>query len=139
MVMKLVDIISLKLFRYYYNIITNLRSVKHDACLFHLYQGCLEEYFCQFEAPDACWTTTDNKKEAVPNYCCVCVFVNQYSTLWLSNAKRKPHWLMEFLVMLNEDFSAIHFFGHLQDVKVLRDIKLCCVTVDFANFLYFEA
>ena len=54
------------------NVITNLHNLKEKICVCHLYESCLEEYFCEFDAPDAFWTVTDYRKEAVPNYCCVC-------------------------------------------------------------------
>ena len=79
MVKKLVDIVSLTLFQYCYNVIINLFHLKQDTCLCYLYQDyCLEEYFYEFEDLDACWTTNEYGKEALPNYCCVCVFVNEY-------------------------------------------------------------
>ena len=87
MVMKLVDITSLKLFCYCLNVIVNLHKLKEKICLCYLYQGCLEEYFCQF---DADWTPISYIIETVPNYCCVCMFVNEQSTLWLHKVKDKP-------------------------------------------------
>ena len=43
--MELVDIISLKLFCYCFNVIINLYKLKEKICVCYLYQGCLEEYF----------------------------------------------------------------------------------------------
>ena len=80
-----------------------MHNLKEKICVCHLYESCLEEYFCEFDAPDAFWTVTDYRKEAVPNYCCVCVFVNEYSALWVNNVKRDPSWLTEFFVLVNTD------------------------------------
>ena len=45
MVMKLVDIISLKFFCYYFNVIVNLHKLKEKICVCYLYQGCLKNTF----------------------------------------------------------------------------------------------
>ena len=121
MVMKLVDIISLKVFCYCFNVIVNLHKLKEKICVCYLYQGCLEEYFCEFDAP---WTPISYRKKAVPNYCCVFTFVNEYSTLWLHKVKDKPFWLEEFFVWINADLIEITSFGCFSDKKILQDIEL---------------
>ena len=133
---KLVDIISFKLFRYCYNIITNLESVHREICLCHLYQGCLRERFYEFEIVDAYWPVTDYTKDTVTDYCCVCTFLNEYSMFWLAKVKRNVHWLIEVFVLINKDVLEIDSFGNLTShFTVLSNMKLRLpATVDFVNF-----
>ena len=133
MVMKLIDITSLKLFCYCFNAIVNLHKLKEKICVCYLYQGCLEEYFCEFDAP---WTPISYRKKAVPNYCCVCTFVNEYSTLWLHKVKDKPFWLEEFFVWINADLIEITSFGCFSDKKILQDIEL--LSKEKEKSFYFE-
>ena len=79
--------------------------------------------FYEFDGPEAFWIVTGYRKEAVFNFCCVCVFVNEYSTLWMNNIKRDLSWLTEFFVLVNTDFIEINSFGRLYDVKLLQNIK----------------
>ena len=130
---KLVDIISLKLFCYCFNVITNLHKLKEKICVCYLHQGCLEEYACESNAP---WTSIKYRKEAVPNYCCVCTFVNEYSTLWLHKVKDNPLWLIEFFVWINTDLIVINSFGCFSDRKLLQNIELLSEEKSF--FFYFE-
>ena len=82
------------------------------------------------------WTPTSYKKEAVPNYCCVCMFVNKYSTLWLHKVKDNLSWLIEFFVWINTDLIMINSFGRLSDKKLLRDIEL--LSKEKEKVFYFE-
>ena len=123
--MKLVHITSLKLLRYCYNIITNLESVCREICLSHLYQGCLREFFYEFETVGAYWLITDYTKDTVTDYCCVCTFLNECSTFWLAKVKRNPHWLIELFVLINKDSLEVESFGHLTShFTVLNNMKL---------------
>ena len=73
-----------------------------------MYQGCLEEYFCEFDA-------IKYRKEAVLNEC---------STSWLRKVKDKPLWLIEFFVWINTDLIVINSFWCLSDRKLLQEIEL---------------
>ena len=140
-VMKLVGIVSFHLFRYCYNIITNLESVRRKICLCHLYQGCLRECFYECKNVDVYWPVTDNIREAVPDYYyCVCTSLNKYSTFWLAKAKGNPCWLIELFVLINRNFLEIESFGHLTShFTVLNNMKLRLpAAVDLVKFLYFE-
>ena len=77
--------------------------------------------FCEFDAP---WTSIKYRKEAAPNYCCVCTFVNKHSSLWLHKVKDSSLWLREFFVWINTDLIVTNSFGCLSDRKLLQNIEL---------------
>ena len=118
MILKLVDIISRKLFRRCYYINETLEKFSQNLCFCDLYQGCLREYSYVCGAVNGHWPkyTCDSRTD----YCCVHTFLNEYSLLWLHKSKNKPLWLIELNLSIEKDFLVIQAFGHLEQFYIAK-------------------
>ena len=136
MTLKLVDIISQKLYSSCYYIIETLEKFSQELCLCDLYQGCLREcsYVCGAVSGHLPKCVCDSRGDQF----CVCTFLDGYSLLWLQKVKNKPLWLNELYLSIKKDLLLIQTFGHLELFYVMKNEPTGLVTLERLNFLYFE-